>query len=60
MMKEYWHKPSGRAVSEATYVHLVELGRFSASEFEEAALTLAGIGCKRVSSDDDKPQRDEA
>lgn len=34
--KEYWHKPTGIPVSEATMLELVRIGQFARDEFEEA------------------------
>ena len=36
MLKTYWHKPTGVAVSEATMMELVRTATYPRSEFEEA------------------------
>jgi hypothetical protein len=34
--KEFWHKPTGIPVSEATMIELVRIGAYPSNEFEEA------------------------
>lgn len=36
MKKQYWHKATGVAISECSYMELLRIGAYEAKDFEEA------------------------